>query len=313
MFRLEVIKQSMILQFPNINMHTKGHSIVFLFALTVIFSVGVRGQDPHDYFGQNEFYDEYNDVDINEVQEDDSTVMNDDETSDSSSSQENNELNPEKLIQKIDVSNSSVTIFENVDMRTRVDARGSNISIQPMTSVDEDDLKDLENQTVINKPDLNLNGLGKVIENGINALDIKISPWVIEDPNNPQDPGKLFNDRLRGLQNGLDALVDTLKDIAGKLVCEEPGLCSAPFTKVRTGECLYINLENRKTWADAREYCQSLGADLAEPVSIKQDLEYIMRLSGTAMINMGRDRLWIGASDQDEEGVWRWVSGSQVA
>ncbi|CAL4108349.1 unnamed protein product, partial [Meganyctiphanes norvegica] len=265
-------------------MSARRQSIVFLFILSIIFSVGVRGQDPDDYFGQDEFYDDYYDDDGLEPKEDEYAVMNDGETSDSSSPTVNNDISTEKLIQNIIASNSNVTIFENVDLRTNVDTRGSNISINPIPSLDEDDLSDLENTTIINNPDLNLSDLGKVIENGINALDIKLTPWIVEDPNNPQDPGNLFNGNLRGLQNGMDAMVEILKDISGKLGCEETGLCSAPFKKVRSGECLYMNLETRKSWAAAREHCQALGADLAEPVSIRQDLEYIMRLSGTTMI-----------------------------
>jgi len=114
-------------------------------------------------------------------------------------------------------------------------------------------------------------------------------------------------------QNGLGAAVKTPKKTpTGNLGSENAGLCSPPFKKVRSGECLYLNLDNRKTWPAAREYCQSLGADLAEPITIRQELEYIMRLSGTKM-HMGRDRLWVGASDSHEEGVWRWVSASRVA
>jgi len=112
-------------------------------------------------------------------------------------------------------------------------------------------------------------------------------------------------------QSRLDAVVKTSKTAPGNLASENAGMCSPPFKKVRSGECMYLNLDSRKTWQAAREYCQSLGADLAEPITIRQELEYIMRLSGTKM-HMGRDRLWVGASDSHEEGVWRWVSASLV-
>lgn len=122
-----------------------------------------------------------------------------------------------------------------------------------------------------------------------------------------------FNEQLQGLQNGMDAIAHILKDIAGKLGCENRGLCSPPFKKVITGECLHINTEKRKTWQDARETCQSMGADLAEPVSIRHNLDYITRLSATVMIRMGQYEFWVGASDHKKEGTWEWVSGNPVA
>jgi len=125
-------------------------------------------------------------------------------------------------------------------------------------------------------------------------------------------PSAMFNERMRGIWNAMDDTVGILKEIAGNLDCQQPVVCSAPFQMVRSGECLYFNLDHHKTWSGAREYCQALGADLAEPVTVTQDLEYIMRLSVTTMIHMGHDRLWVGASDIDKEGVWQWVSGNLV-
>jgi len=289
-------------------MHSKNWSIVFLVALTILNSVGVRSQeDPDDYFGQDEVYDDdyYDDG----AMEEDSILLNDDGFPDISQ-HSSSSTTAERLIQKIDVSHSNVTIIDNVDMESHIDARGSNIDIHGMTDLED---TDLENQTVINRPDLALNDLDKVIENGINELDINYkTPWIIEE--NPQDAARVvFHERMTSLQNGLDGVVNALKGIAGNLGCEDAGLCSAPFRKVKSGECLYMNVETRKTWPQAREHCQSLGADLAEPVTIRQDLEYIMRLSGTAMLRVGRDRLWVGASDTDEEGTWLWASGRVVA
>jgi len=212
-------------------MFGKGPSIVHLLTVIVIVSVGVRAQDPDDYFGQDEIYDEY---------------------------------------------------YEEGDDYDYYDSY--------------EDKKD-----------------DNIKLNGDNDNDTQFIDKIV-DNTNPKDRKIIMNEIMMGVQNGMGDMVGILKDIARSLDCEKDAdVCSWPFTMVRTGECLYMNLDYRKTWSAAREYCQSLGADLAEPLSNNQDLNYIMTLSGTARIHIGHDRLWVGASDMNKEGVWHWVSGKQVS
>ena len=56
-------------------------------------------------------------------------------------------------------------------------------------------------------------------------------------------------------------------------------------------------------WFDARRYCQSVGGDLV--VHGMKDFE--VRLSIKDQFKGGS--FWIGASDLDHEGVWKWVDG----
>ncbi|MCB9743586.1 MAG: VCBS repeat-containing protein [Alphaproteobacteria bacterium] len=65
---------------------------------------------------------------------------------------------------------------------------------------------------------------------------------------------------------------------------------------------LYLWCEAERTWSAAREACQALGADLAVLDSgPAQDFIHSMGVSGA----------WIGLSDTETEGSWRWVDGTQ--
>ncbi|KAI4893830.1 hypothetical protein NFI96_032177 [Prochilodus magdalenae] len=65
----------------------------------------------------------------------------------------------------------------------------------------------------------------------------------------------------------------------------------------------YISTE-RKSWSDSRQDCRQIGADLVTINSRrKKDFIEILRQGQMA---------WIGLSDQDREGVWKWVDGSAL-
>ncbi|KAI4885065.1 hypothetical protein NFI96_000864, partial [Prochilodus magdalenae] len=71
----------------------------------------------------------------------------------------------------------------------------------------------------------------------------------------------------------------------------------------RADRMYYISTE-RKRWSESRQDCRQRGADLVTINSRrKKDFIEILRQGQTA---------WIGLSDQDSEGVWKWVDGSSL-
>jgi len=277
---------------------------VYLIALNIIISVSIQGQIPYDSFAgdddYDDYYDDYDDDDGDSyggtIEDENTVVIGDDNITIKPNSSSTT------TVEKHDVNYNNITVSDSVYMTTNIYTNGNTISTYPMDIINK---TNLENSTIIKVDDMIV-----IANSSSDTQNIKINPWIIEDINNLQNRRIIVNNRMRGLQNGMDALVETLKIISDQLVCGHKELCSPPFKKVSSGECLYVNLDNRKSWAFAREYCQSLGADLAEPGTISQDLGYMTRLS---RYDMGRDRLWMGASDRNVEGIWRWVSGRRVA
>jgi hypothetical protein len=74
------------------------------------------------------------------------------------------------------------------------------------------------------------------------------------------------------------------------------------FTIAETGSC-YMLGDNVFSWQDARNFCQAWGADLVEIGSLEENTALADRIDGS---------VWIGATDQDQEGVFRWVGGAPL-
>ena len=66
----------------------------------------------------------------------------------------------------------------------------------------------------------------------------------------------------------------------------------------------YQSFDIDMTWKEAKEYCESIGGYLVTVTSKEEnDLVYSISLE----VN-GLD-CWLGATDEEEEGVWKWVTG----
>uniref|UniRef100_A0AAY5KVN8 C-type lectin domain-containing protein n=1 Tax=Esox lucius TaxID=8010 RepID=A0AAY5KVN8_ESOLU len=66
------------------------------------------------------------------------------------------------------------------------------------------------------------------------------------------------------------------------------------------GSSLYFLSTEQKTWYESRQDCQRRNADL---VIINSEEEQIF-LFGLKL------RSWIGLTDKDEQGTWKWVNGT---
>ncbi|XP_056588122.1 CD209 antigen-like [Triplophysa dalaica] len=65
----------------------------------------------------------------------------------------------------------------------------------------------------------------------------------------------------------------------------------------------YYMSSERKNWAESRRYCRDRGADLII-INNREEQDFVK--------NTFNKTVWIGLSDSDEEGEWKWVDGSTL-
>ena len=61
----------------------------------------------------------------------------------------------------------------------------------------------------------------------------------------------------------------------------------------------------KKSWPDAEKFCVNQGAHLASVTS-----DAIMRHLFDRMKEKGLNNIWIGGTDKDQEGVWKWTDNT---
>ncbi|XP_063079999.1 CD209 antigen-like protein C [Engraulis encrasicolus] len=69
------------------------------------------------------------------------------------------------------------------------------------------------------------------------------------------------------------------------------------------GSSLYYIYSDKKSWADSKQHCMDLGAHLVI-IDSQEEQEFILERIKT--------RAWIGLSDLETEGVWKWVDGNNL-
>ncbi|XP_020568825.1 C-type lectin domain family 10 member A-like isoform X2 [Oryzias latipes] len=76
-----------------------------------------------------------------------------------------------------------------------------------------------------------------------------------------------------------------------------------PEKWIRFGSSCYFFSGESKSWDEAREFCRTKEADLVV-MNSKEENEFISKLN--------KQKFWIGLSDRDLEGTWKWVDGSSL-
>ncbi|XP_056591957.1 C-type lectin domain family 4 member F-like isoform X2 [Triplophysa dalaica] len=66
----------------------------------------------------------------------------------------------------------------------------------------------------------------------------------------------------------------------------------------------YFISSEKKSWTESRSYCTQRGADLII-INNKDEQEFVCKMSDEEIV-------WIGLSDSDVEGRWKWVDGSTL-
>lgn len=73
----------------------------------------------------------------------------------------------------------------------------------------------------------------------------------------------------------------------------------------------YKLFQERIAWTDAKKKCEELGGHLVTIESAKENA-HISKM-GASMTGPGKGGVWIGCSDHEEEGQWKWVTGEPLS
>ncbi|XP_042601594.1 CD209 antigen-like protein C [Cyprinus carpio] len=68
---------------------------------------------------------------------------------------------------------------------------------------------------------------------------------------------------------------------------------------------LYFISSEKKSWTESRRYCRERAADLII-INNTEEQEFVKNISG------GSGYFWIGLTDIEVEGRWKWVDGSTL-
>lgn len=103
----------------------------------------------------------------------------------------------------------------------------------------------------------------------------------------------------------LQVLRGRLLDTLGYHPHRHLGGCVQPFFAYG-GQCFYLSHEVKLSWHDAKAACEGMEAQLARPRYIRGLANFLLTLPGDYQ------RCWIGGSDGEAEGEWKWLSGEAV-
>uniref|UniRef100_A0A3Q1I672 C-type lectin domain-containing protein n=1 Tax=Anabas testudineus TaxID=64144 RepID=A0A3Q1I672_ANATE len=85
------------------------------------------------------------------------------------------------------------------------------------------------------------------------------------------------------------------------LFCVTETTCPDGWTKL-CSSCYFLSTE-RGSWTTGREDCRTRGADLVVIDSIEEQ---------TFLSGLSNKNTWIGLTDRDKEGTWKWVDGTPL-
>ncbi|XP_067371591.1 CD209 antigen-like protein C [Channa argus] len=99
----------------------------------------------------------------------------------------------------------------------------------------------------------------------------------------------------------LSSIKDKLTELLQDRIPEQKKTCPAGWKKF-SYSCYLLSTESG-SWTKGREDCRKRGADLVV-INSAEEQTFL-----SAFTTMGT---WIGLSDSDEEGTWRWIDGTTL-
>ncbi|XP_063608909.1 macrophage mannose receptor 1-like [Penaeus indicus] len=134
--------------------------------------------------------------------------------------------------------------------------------------------------------------------NYINGDPIKAQDWSKSQPDN------LGGEDCLEIRSYFDPPVnDYICSVEQHFVCEIEISCPKPFIRIGM-ECFYLST-TALSWNEARRQCQQMGGDLAVPSDVKALDTYVFA-------NTKGPGVWIGGTDQYNEGVWNYINGDPI-
>ncbi|WP_417747888.1 protein kinase domain-containing protein [Rosistilla oblonga] len=96
-------------------------------------------------------------------------------------------------------------------------------------------------------------------------------------------------------------------DRSGSFAVRPQGPLVPPQDAVEFRGSHYKLFTEKLTWHEARNRCTLLGGNLAV-VKSQEENDFLFQISKKA----GLDAVWVGASDEDQEGKWTWITGEPL-
>ncbi|XP_005092434.3 C-type lectin domain family 4 member F-like [Aplysia californica] len=166
--------------------------------------------------------------------------------------------------------------------------------------------------TAINQVSANIRGVQEKLEEKVSD-DVNKAPSL--DRADVLTALNQVSTNITGQLSAVKEKVDNLEEKVSKVedvvtarsklkLCSHGNGCEMTSRLEAMTHC-YKVFEEETSWADARKKCESLGGFLAE-IHDNVSLEYVNRV--VAKDSLG---LWLGATDQDKEGIWKWVTSNK--
>ncbi|KAM9309131.1 uncharacterized protein KZ484_025221 [Pholidichthys leucotaenia] len=108
---------------------------------------------------------------------------------------------------------------------------------------------------------------------------------------------------LRGQYNAVSASRDQLQQKVQKIKCSIAGKVCQQGWITFNNKCYYVSKASEtKNWEKSRLDCQQKGANLVI-ITSKDEHDFVSKF---------HQNIWIGLSDKQQEGKWKWVDGSDL-
>ncbi|XP_077394022.1 C-type lectin domain family 10 member A-like isoform X2 [Festucalex cinctus] len=121
--------------------------------------------------------------------------------------------------------------------------------------------------------------------------------------------------RTKDYEVQLDEITKDVTYLKSYIPFIEDGCSRCPLGWIlMNSACYYFALSQfdaRKSWQNARDFCQMYGGDLIDIDSLDEEIATMNHLISNADVTMSSSNFWIGLYFH-KEGLWRWADGSDL-